>query len=63
MGKGANNFSGNKDPLILVNGQPMTDVSSIPTSEIKLIWVISKGSETAQYGLRGTNGVILIDLK
>ncbi len=63
IGKGANNFSGNKDPLILVNGQPMTDVSSIPTSEIKLIRVISKGSETAQYGLRGTNGVILIDLK
>lgn len=60
---GPNNFSASKDPLILVNGQPMNDISSIPTTEIKYIRVISKGAETAEYGLRGTNGVILIELK
>jgi len=63
VGRGPNNFSGNKDPLILVNGQPMSNVSSIPTTEIKFIRVISNGTETAQYGLRGSNGVILIELK
>lgn len=54
-----------QEPFILVNDIP-TDASileSIPTSEVRTIRVISKGSEAATYGQRGANGVILITLK
>jgi hypothetical protein len=40
------------------------ELGTIPTSEVKLIRVIDKGSEAAQYGgLKAANGVILITLK
>ncbi len=63
IAKGPNTFSGNSDPLILVNKVPNNNLSSIPTSEIKSIKVIQAGSESAEYGLRGVNGVLLITLK
>ena len=66
IGKGPNQFSGDNDPLILLNNQPI-DVASletIGTSDIKSIRVINRGSETAAYGgLKAANGVILITLK
>lgn len=66
IGKGANRFNGDKTPLILVDGRP-TDVyalTTIPTTDVKLIRVISRGSEASQYGgLKSSNGVILITLK
>lgn len=63
IAKGVNSYSGNTDPLILVNRRPTNDISTIPTSEIKSIRVIKKGSETAEYGIQGLNGVLLITLK
>lgn len=63
VSKGINTFSGNTDPLVLVNGVQNTNVNAVPTSEIKSIQVISRGSETASYGFRGVGGVILIELK
>ena len=54
-----------QEPFILVNDIP-TDVGNletIPTSEVKTIRVISKGSEAAAYGQRGANGIIIIQLK
>lgn len=54
-----------EDPLILVNEIPtnISTLETIPTSEVKSIRVISKGSEAAVYGYRGMNGVILVKLK
>lgn len=54
-----------EDPLILVNEIPTntTTLEAIPTTEVKSIRVISKGSEAAVYGYRGMNGVILVELK
>ncbi|MCJ7465794.1 MAG: Plug and carboxypeptidase regulatory-like domain-containing protein [Maribacter sp.] len=63
IAKGPNTYSGNSDPLIVVNGVPTTNLTSIPTSEIKSIQVIQAGSEAAEYGLRGVNGVLVIILK
>lgn len=53
------------DPLILVNNIPTTvsTLETIPTNEVKSIRVISNGSETAVFGYRGMNGVILVQLK
>lgn len=54
-----------QEPFILVNDIPtdITSLETIPTSEVKTIRVISKGSEAAAYGQRGANGVILVKLK
>ena len=66
IGKGANQFNGDTTPLILVDNQQrgIDALVSIATSDVKLIRVISRGSEAAQYGgLKAANGVILITLK
>ncbi len=60
--RGLGTFNGSSDPLILVDGQEMQDISSINPNEIKSIDIL-KDSSTAIYGVRGANGVILIRLK
>ena len=53
------------DPLIIVEGNQMSPESldAIPTQDIKHIRVIHRGSELAEYGLQGKNGVIIVRLK
>lgn len=66
IGKGANSFNGDKTPLVLVDDRPVDIgvLSTIATTDVKLIRVISNGSEASQYGgLKSSNGVILITLK
>jgi TonB-dependent SusC/RagA subfamily outer membrane receptor len=60
--RGANTVNGSTDPLILVDGQEWQDISSLNPNDIKSIDVL-KGSATAIYGVRGSNGVILITTK
>ena len=60
--RGLGTFNGSSDPLILVDGQEMQDISSINPNELKSIDIL-KDSSTAIYGVRGANGVILIRLK
>ncbi len=62
---GVNSVTASDEPLILVNDVPtnVKTVETIPTADVKSIQVVSKGSESAAYGLRGMNGVILIKLK
>ena len=47
------------DPLILVDGVQVTDLSSINPSDVKSVDVIKDGS-SAIYGMQGANGVIII---
>lgn len=66
VGKGTNQFSGESDPLVLVDDQrmPISVLSTIATTDVNSIKVIHNGSEAAQYGgLQAANGVILITLK
>ena len=58
-------FNADQKPLILVNRIPTSieAMNSIPTTEVESINIVHKGSELAQYGFRGVNGVILIELK
>lgn len=50
----------NSDPLYVVDGFPMGDISHIAPSDIETMEVLKDASATAIYGSRGANGVILI---
>lgn len=60
--RGSRSVLGDNEPLILVDGLEMSDVSSISPDTIDSIEVL-KDASTAIYGARGANGVILITLK
>ncbi|MCQ2183217.1 MAG: TonB-dependent receptor plug domain-containing protein [Bacteroidales bacterium] len=60
--RGVGTNSGETDPLILVDGVEMTDISSIDPNNVDSIDVLKDGSASI-YGARGGNGVILITLK
>ncbi|MGM8361958.1 SusC/RagA family TonB-linked outer membrane protein [Flavobacterium sp. ARAG 55.4] len=53
----------NADPLYVVDGIPINDISSINMEDAKSIEVLKDASATAIYGSRGANGVVLITTK
>ncbi len=55
-------FCANSDPLILVDGVPST-LKTVAPEDIESIDVLKDGSAAAIYGVRGTNGVIIITTK
>ena len=59
--RGVGTNSDNTDPLILVNGVQVTDISGIRPADVQSVDVIKDGS-SAIYGMQGANGVILIEL-
>lgn len=60
--RGINTLVGNNDPLLVVDGMPISSISHINPDNVKSITVL-KGSAAAIYGSRGSNGVIVITLK
>jgi TonB-dependent SusC/RagA subfamily outer membrane receptor len=56
------NMTGYVAPLFVVDGVPVSDISSISPSTVESIEVL-KGTAAAMYGSRGFGGVILIKLK
>ena len=60
--RGLSSFTGNNQPLVLVDGieRPMGDIDP---SEIESVSVLKDASATAVYGVKGGNGVILITSK
>lgn len=55
-------FGANSNPLVLVDGVP-GDLKTVAPEDIESIDVLKDGSAAAIYGVRGTNGVILITTK
>ncbi|WP_044201436.1 TonB-dependent receptor [Flammeovirga sp. OC4] len=53
----------NSDPLYVVDGFPMNDISHLAPADIASMEVLKDASATAIYGSRGANGVILITSK
>lgn len=51
------------DPLYVVDGMPVTDISYLSASDIQSMEVLKDASASAIYGSRGANGVILITTK
>lgn len=60
--RGKNSINSSTQPLILVDGMEMADVSNLNPNDISHVEVL-KDSSTAIYGVRGGNGVILITTK
>jgi Ca-activated chloride channel homolog len=61
--RGAGTFSGNTDPLVLVDGIPVANYNNINQDDIKSLSILKDASSTAIYGSRGINGVMLITTK
>lgn len=61
--RGASSLTGNTSPLIIIDGIPQGDLSSIPQDDIESIDILKDGSAAGIYGTRGTNGVILVNTK
>ena len=57
--RGAGSFNGSTEPLFILNGVAVSNVADISPQDIKNVTVL-KGPEAAKYGVRGSNGVILI---
>ena len=57
--RGIGTNSDSFDPLILVDGVEITDLSTIDPQYVKSVDVIKDGS-SAIYGMQGANGVIII---
>ena len=60
--RGLGTNSDYSDPLILVDGVEVTDLSSIDPAFVESVDVIKDGS-SAIYGMQGANGVIIIKTK
>lgn len=54
---------GGAEPLFVVDGVPVSDISYLGNNDIASINVLKDASATAIYGARGGNGVILITTK
>jgi len=55
-------FGANSDPLVIIDGVPGT-LKTVAPEDIETIDVLKDGSAAAIYGVRGTNGVIIITTK
>ncbi|MFV0537785.1 MAG: SusC/RagA family TonB-linked outer membrane protein [Dysgonomonas sp.] len=60
--RGIASFSGNQNPLILIDGIER-DLNNIDPAEIESFSVLKDASASAMYGVRGANGVIVINTK
>ncbi len=60
--RGISTFSGTNTPLVLVDGIER-DLNNIDPAEIESFSVLKDASASAMYGVRGANGVIVINTK
>ncbi|MFR9524503.1 MAG: TonB-dependent receptor [Rikenellaceae bacterium] len=60
--RGISTFTGNQDPLVLVDGIERS-LDNVDPLEIESFSVLKDASATAVYGVRGANGVIIINTK
>jgi len=60
--RGLGTFTGTQTPLILVDGVER-DMNQLNVQEVESFSILKDASATAVYGIRGANGVILINTK
>jgi TonB-linked SusC/RagA family outer membrane protein len=61
--RGAGSINSSNSALVVVDGMPGVDASSINPADIKSIEVLKDASAAAIYGTRAANGVVLITTK
>ncbi|MCC8037585.1 MAG: TonB-dependent receptor [Bacteroidales bacterium] len=58
--RGTTSFNGDNDPLYVVDGVPVDNVSWLSPSDIESMQILKDASSAAIYGSRAANGVVLI---
>lgn len=58
--RGERSILGSNDPLFIVDGMEVYDISFISPDMVESITVLKDASTTAIYGARGANGVLII---
>ena len=61
--RGGGSITQSNDPLFIVDGIQVSDISDIPADNIESLDVLKDAASTAIYGARGANGVILVTTK
>lgn len=61
--RGLASISGSNDPIYVLDGVIIDDLSSLDPNNIKSIDILKDASSAAIYGARGSNGVVLITTK
>lgn len=62
--RAASSISGNSDPLIVVDGFPISgNLATVNPNDIESLEVLKDAASSAIYGSRGANGVILVTTK
>lgn len=61
--RGVNSITGDNSPLVVVDGIQGIDLSTLNPNDIQTIDVLKDASATAIYGVRGSNGVIIVTTK
>ena len=61
--RGVGSINASSAPLILVDGMPISDMSSVNPDDIESLTVLKDAASTSLYGARGANGIIMITTK
>lgn len=61
--RGSSSISAGNDPLYVVDGIPMTDISSFSANDIESISILKDAASASIYGTRAANGVVVITTK
>ena len=61
--RGLSTLNGERSPLLVVDGVPLSDVSSINPQDVEDITVLKDGTAASIWGARASNGVIVITTK
>lgn len=61
--RGGTSVTQSNQPLFIVDGFPVDNINDIPPTDIQSIDVLKDASQTAIYGARGGNGVVIVTTK
>lgn len=61
--RGSSSIQAGNEPLYVVDGLPMSDISTVAPSDIESMQILKDASSSAIYGARAANGVVLITTK
>jgi len=61
--RGMASFDSEATPLIVIDGVPMATLHNLDPQDVESITVLKDGAGASIYGMRGSNGVILINTK
>ncbi len=61
--RGMASFDAEASPLIVIDGVPMATLNNLDPLDVASITVLKDGASASIYGMRGSNGVILINTK